>query len=50
MANAVKGEVSFDCNGVTYIFKLGTNAQALIEERLKISMGAWFKKKAEKFW
>lgn len=49
MANPIKGEVSFESNGQTYIFKLGTNAQALLEDRVKMSMPAWFKKRGENF-
>lgn len=47
MTNQIKGEVSFETGGKTYVFKLGTNAQALIEDRVDMSMGQWITEKAE---
>lgn len=37
-ANPVKGEVQFEVDGKPYIFKFGTNAQVIMEERTKMTM------------
>jgi hypothetical protein len=47
MANTVKGEVEFECNGETYTFKIGTNAQVLLESRINMSLAKWIKEKSE---
>lgn len=47
MSNPVKGEVYFEARGQTYTFKIGTNAQVLIEEKIEMSMAQWMKDKAE---
>lgn len=47
MSNSVKGEVYFEARGETFTFKLGTNAQALIESKTKKTWGAFIKEKFE---
>jgi len=47
MANSIKGEVEFECGGQTYTFKLGTNAQVLLESRIKMSLGKWIQEKSD---
>jgi hypothetical protein len=49
MANSVKGEVEFDCGGQTYLFKFGTNAQVLVEDRIGMSCAKWMQQKADQF-
>ena len=44
MTNAVKGEVIFEAGGKTYTFKLGTNAQVMIENKTGLSMGKFLNK------
>ena len=43
MTNSVKGEIQFESGGKTYTFKLGMNAQAVIEERTGMTMAKFFK-------
>lgn len=40
MGNPYKGEVSFDAMGKTFTMRLGTNARALVEERMGTSWNA----------
>jgi hypothetical protein len=47
MTNPLKGEVYFEARGETFTFKLGTNAQALIEAKTKLSWGKFIKAKFE---
>src|SRR4030095_4459293 len=47
MANTVKGEVEFECGGEIYTFKLGTNAQVLLESRIHMSLAKWIKDKGD---
>lgn len=42
MGNEHKGEVTFEANGKTFTFKLGTFAQAAIEARTKQSIFKFF--------
>jgi hypothetical protein len=49
MANPVKGEVSFECNGALYTFKFGTNAQVIIEDRTKMTVMEYMRSRGEKF-
>ncbi len=41
--HTVKGEVNFESGGKTYTFKLGTNAQVLLESRTGMSMAKYLK-------
>ena len=43
MSNPVKGEVNFECGGKTYTFKLGTNAQVMLEQKVKMPMSKFLK-------
>jgi hypothetical protein len=43
MTNPVKGEVSFESGGKTYYFKLGTNAQVLLEKKTGMPMSKYLK-------
>lgn len=43
MTNPVKGEVYFECDGKNYRFKLGVNAQVLIEKKTGMSMTKFLK-------
>lgn len=43
MTNAVKGEVHFESGGKTYTFKLGTNAQVMLEKRVGMSLSKFLK-------
>lgn len=45
MTNPVKGEVTFDAHGKTYTFKLGTNAQVMLESKTGVPMAKWFGEK-----
>lgn len=47
MTNPIKGEVHFEADGETYTFKLGTNAQVLIETKLGMTMSQFVQKKTE---
>lgn len=38
MTNPVKGEVTFESGGETYTFKLGTNAQVMLEQKIKMPL------------
>ena len=42
MTNPTKGEVTFDARGQTYTFKLGTNAQIMIENKTGMSITKFF--------
>lgn len=41
--NPVKGEVTFQSGDKIYVFKLGTNAQVLLESRTGMSMAKYLK-------
>ena len=43
MTNPVKGEVRFEAGGKAYVFKLGTNAQVLLEKKTGMSMSKYLK-------
>lgn len=43
MTNPVKGEVTFVSNDKTYTFKLGTNAQVMLEQKVKMPMSKFLK-------
>lgn len=45
MTNPVKGEVTFEARGQTYTFKLGTNAQIMIEAKCGTTMTQFIKDK-----
>jgi hypothetical protein len=47
MSNPVKGEVYFEARGQTFTFKLGTNAQALIEHKTGQTWGKFIKERFE---
>lgn len=47
MANTVRGEVTFDANGKLYTFKLGTNAQVMLEDRVGMSVQKYMQSKGE---
>ena len=47
MANPVKGEISFEASGKEYIFKFGTNAQAIIESRVGMTTSQFLQSKGE---
>jgi hypothetical protein len=47
MANTVKGEVEFESGGEIYTFKLGTNAQVLLESRINMSLAKWVREKGD---
>lgn len=47
MGNSVKGEVSFQALGALYTFKLGTNAQVIIEDRVGMSVTKYMQSKGE---
>jgi hypothetical protein len=49
MANLVKGEVPFDHEGKAFVFKFGTNTQAIIESRVNMSVGKFMEEKKESF-
>jgi len=44
MSNPVKGEVHFDARGQAWTFKLGTNAQVLIESKAGMPMPQFIKR------
>src|SRR5262245_7790920 len=43
MTNPVKGEVTFECGDKTYTFKLGTNAQVMLEQKVKMPLSKFLK-------
>lgn len=43
MTNLVKGEINFEAGGKTYTFKLGANAQVLIESKVGMPMSKYIK-------
>ena len=43
MTNPVKGEVTFESGGKSYTFKLGVNAQVMLEQRVKMPLSKFFK-------
>lgn len=43
MTNQVKGEVTFESGGQSYTFKLGTNAQVMLEQRVGMPMSKFLK-------
>lgn len=44
MTNIVRGEVHFESGDKTYTFKLGTNAQVMIESKTKMPMSKFLNK------
>ncbi len=44
MANPYQGEVSFDADGESYKFKLGTYALAVLERKVKMPSGKFFRR------
>ena len=44
MSNPVKGEVHFEAQGKMFTFKLGTNAQVIIENKTGMPMSKFLKK------
>lgn len=49
MTNPLKGEVTFEARGQTFTFKLGTNAQVMLETKTGMSMPQFFKDREDKF-
>lgn len=49
MANPHKGEVSFDALGKSYTMRLGTNARALVEDRMGVSWSSLMCRPAEEW-
>src|SRR5262245_915444 len=47
MANPVKGEIAFEVSGKPYIFKFGTNAQAIVESRVGMTTMQFLQSKNE---
>jgi hypothetical protein len=47
--NPMKGEVSFEAGGKTYVFKLGTHAQVLLEKRAGMSWQKFWARPGEDF-
>lgn len=43
MTNPVKGEVTFESGGKTYTFKLGTNAQVMLEKKVGMPLSKFLK-------
>ena len=43
MSNPLKGEVPFEANGKPYVFKFGTNAQCIIEDRTGKTMSEYLR-------
>src|SRR5262245_54721465 len=43
MTNPVKGEVTFESGGKSYTFKLGVNAQVMLEQRVKMPLSKFLK-------
>lgn len=43
MTNQVKGEVTFESCGQSYVFKLGTNAQVMLEQKVKMPLSKFLK-------
>ena len=49
MTNPLKGDVTFEAQGKTFTFKLGTNAQIMLEQKSGQSIVAWFQGREESF-
>jgi hypothetical protein len=49
MTNPVKGEVTFEARGQTFTYKLGTNAQIMIETKVGMSIAQFFAERSETF-
>jgi hypothetical protein len=49
MANPQKGEVGFEVGAASYVFKLGTYAQAVLERRVKMPGPKFFKRPADEW-
>ena len=47
MTNPTTGEVHFEARGETFTFKLGTNAQAMVEAKTGLSWAKYLKAKFE---
>src|SRR5262245_59982167 len=43
MTNPVKGEVVFESGGKSYTFKLGVNAQVMLEQKVKMPLSKFLK-------
>lgn len=49
MSNPVKGEITFEARGQTFTYKLGTNAQVMIENKTGMSISKFFAERGENF-
>jgi hypothetical protein len=49
VTNPVKGEVTFDARGQTFTYKLGTNAQIMIENKVGMSIAKFFAQQSDNF-
>jgi hypothetical protein len=49
MTNPLKGEVTFEARGQTFTYKLGTNAQIMIETKVGMPITQFFRERAEQF-
>lgn len=49
MSNPHTGEIGFESGGKSYVLKLGTYAQAVLERRTKVPMSKFFKRKDEEW-
>lgn len=47
MSNPIKGEITFEARETTFVFKLGTNAQAMIEEKVGKNFSQYLRDKGE---
>lgn len=47
MANPIKGDVQFEAGGRSYTFRLGINAQVLIEARVGMTVQRYIKEKGD---
>jgi hypothetical protein len=45
MTNPLKGEVTFEARGQTFTFKLGTNAQIMLEAKTGVSIAEWYRER-----
>lgn len=48
MTNPLKGEITFESGDKTYTFKLGTNAQIMIENKVGMTLAQFFRDNSEK--
>jgi hypothetical protein len=49
MTNPLKGEVTFEARGQTFTYKLGTNAQIMIETKVGMPISKFFAERSESF-